>query len=665
MVDLDELKSSANIAELLSAEERAKIASSVIKGYDLDETSRAEWLDLVNKALEIAKQTVEAKNFPFENSANVKYPLITKGAIDYAARTYPELVQNNQVVKPAVVGNDPENQKYKKAQRVCAYMSYQLLHESTCWEDELDTLLHVFPIVGTVFKKTYYNPILKRPVSELCPPDKIIVNYNITSLEEARRITHRISLSTNDIVERIRSGLFRDVDVEELVSSENSNDDIDPQIELLEQHCYLDLDEDGYKEPYIVIVHKPSGELLRVVNRFKEIHRNDKKEVVRINPIHFFTDFHFIRSADGGFYSMGLGTLLYHFNAAINTIVNQLLDAGTLNNSQGGFIGRGLRLKNTDLTLGLGEWKVVDTASGANLAQNIVPLPTKEPSPTLFELLRMLVEAGRDLISNTDILQGKGHTQNVAATTVLALAQQGMTVHNSITKRLYRALDKEFKKIFELNKKHLNNSEYVRVLDDPEANVKADFDIDARDLIPVANPNMASAVQRVNAAQAVMALPTVDAREASIQYLEALQIERSRIEKLMPEPDPNAPPPPDVQKTLAEIKKLQADAQSLMVEAQIASEAQMLESMRLEVQKMEAQVRADESAARIFKMKQDAIQNAAKVELAGAKADAQTRLAEFDQLHKKEKDEIELSLDTVKTMGELHIKANEKSDDNN
>ena len=654
LLSIEKLKSSKNVAELLSEEELGKISIQVLDGYEIDENSRAEWKDLVANAMEIAKQTTETKNHPFTNSSNVKYPLITKAAIDYAARTYPELIQNDRVVKPAVVGNDPDGQKLQKAIRVSKCMSYQLLYDMESWEEGVDKLLHILPIVGTVFKKTYFNPLIQKPVSELCSPDKIVVNYNSQSLEEARRITHIVNFHTNDVIERIRAGLYLDVDISKLCSADGYEDDqYDPTLELLEQHCYLDLDDDGYKEPYIVILHKASGQVLRIVNRFKSVKKNDEGEVSKIEPEHYFTDFHFIRSPDGGFYSMGLGTLLYPFNAALNTLINQLIDSGTLNNNQSGFIGRGLRLKNGEIKLGLGEWKVVDAATGINLQQNIVPLPTKEPSTTLLQLLQMLVETGKDLISNTDAMQGKGQTQNVAATTVLAMVEQGMKVYNAISKRLYKALQKEIIKVFNINKQYLTNKKYQAILDDELADVKTDFDLSTYDIVPVANPAMASDAQRLARAQAIMALPTLDPQAASQYYLESLQLEESVIQKLLPPKDPNAPPPPEVQKLMAEVERTSAEAKAKIVEAQVLSESHLLETAKLNIQRDEALVRADESAARVFKMKQDALHNAAKIELAGAKAEDESQLAQFDRLHQREKDEVDLSIRTIDSLSKL------------
>lgn len=650
MLKLEKLKKAVNIAELLDEQELSRIAQQVVTGYDIDDASRADWKEVVDKAMDIAKQTMESKNTPWPNASNVKYPLITKAAIDFASRTFPEVVQNDRIVKPNVLGMDPDGAKNLRAERVAKFMSYQLLKLSDEWEESLDKSLHILPILGTVFKKVYYNTITGRPCSELCHPEKIVVNYNVQSLDSARRITHVLSFYMNDIIERMRAGIYVDIDPE-ILSVADGNDvaDVDAPIELLEQHCYLDLDDDGYKEPYIVIVHKASGKVLRIVNRFKDVHLNDKKEVVRIDPIHYFVDFHFIKSPDGGFYSVGLGTLLYPLNAAINTLINQLIDSGTLNNNQSGFLGRGLRLKNGEFKLKLGEWRVLDAATGMNIQQNVVPLPTKEPSATLFQLLGLLIDIGKDLSSTNDALQGKQPAQNVAATTILTLVEQGMKVYNAITKRLFRSLKSEFQKIYEIDRQYLDEFDYLNVLDDPSADLLADFENKTMDVLPVADPNMSSDAQRLAKAQALVSLPTVDQYEASKYYLKALQFEDQQIEVLLPKPDPNAPPPPEVQKIGAEIEHLKAQAQSLMMDAQVKIAKPLAEEEKLKVQQAMTQAQIQESAARVMKMKQDAMNNTAKVRLAGAKADQEAALAELDAEHKKEMDQSKLVLEAIDT----------------
>lgn len=652
MPKLEKIIASKNAAELLDEHELAEIGAQVIRGYDIDEESRSDWLETAEKALAIAKQKKESKNHPWPGASNIKFPLITKAAIDYAARTLPQIIQHDKIVKAYVMGEDPDGGKERRGERVANYMSYQLLQENDDWEDGMDKLLQILPVLGTVFKKTYYDLLEGRPVSELCIPDKICVNYEVQSLERARRITHILEFFENDIVERMRSGLYRDLPLDTLINNEEL--DIDAPIEILEQHCYLDLDEDGYKEPYVVTVHAKSGEVLRIVHRVKSIERDGKK-IKRIIPFHYFTDYHFIRSPDGGFYSMGFGTLLLPLNSAINTLINQLVDSGTLNNIQGGFIGRGLRLKNGEFRYKMGEWKVLDAASGTDLQKNIFPMPTKEPSQTLFNLLGALIEVGKDLTANTDMLSGKQAAQNVSQGTVAALIEQGVKIFTAINKRLYRSLKKEYEKLFEINSQFLKDRDYRRALDDPNAKVSSDFNLDDLDIMPVADPNMSSAGQKLVKSQAILNTPGVDPYAAARYQLESLQLSQVEINKLLPPPNPEAPPPPEVVKIMAETERLKAETAKIASEARLKEQMLMLDSMEKQQALKESESRVNESSARVMKMKQDALNSSMKVQIASGKMQHETTMSELDFEHKQEKDRADQVIKASEIRGKLDI----------
>ena len=667
MIKLEKLRKSTNIAELLDEDELAKISQQVISGYEIDKESRAEWEDVIDNAMEIAKQTLEVKNFPWPKASNVKFPLITKGSIDFSSRMLPEIIKNDKVFKTSTVGLDPHGVIARRAKRVQDFMDYQLLKKSDDWEENTDRMLSVLSILGTTFKKVFYDPIEQRPVSQLCLPTKIVVNYNTESLEKARRVTHELTFFTNDIIERIRSGIYLDIDVDKLRMGDGVSEDVyDPPLDLLEQHCYLDLDDDGYKEPYIVVLHKASRQVLRIVNRFDKTVKNKKGEVKRITAKKYFVDYHFLKSPDGGFYSLGYGALLYPLNKSINSIYNQLIDSGTLHNQQSGFIGRGLRIKGGEFRMKLGEWKVLDASSGTNINQNVVPLPTKEPSNVSLQLLNQLIEVGRDLTSTNEALEGKAPAQNVAATTMLTLVEQGMKVYNAITKRIFRSLKKELNLLFEINSKHLTDEEYRNVLNDPRVTVEDDFEVGSFDVIPVADPNMASDAQRNAKAQALMSIPGLNPYETSRYFLESLQLDQNLIDKLLPKPDPNAPPPPEVMKLQAEVEKLKAQAQKDMAEAQDLQNKNQVEMEKLRIAQEESIVRNRESAARIVKMEKDAIHGDMKMELAGGKADHEAKLKELDMLQQRELNEADLSLksmDKITKAYEVSEKAKKEAKD--
>lgn len=666
-MNIEELRDSVNIAEQLEDDQLNKIGSQVVAMYELDYLSLADWRDVLDKAMDIAKQTLDQKNEPWENASNIKYPLITRAGIDFASRTYPEFIQNSRVVKASIIGDDPDGAKAERAFRVSTHMSWQLLKQSASWEDSTDRLLHILPLVGTVFRKTYFDPILKQPVSEFCPPESVVVNYKTTSLEEARRITHVLKVDSNRVLERMRNGTYLDMSLDELRTGDGYEaEDDDATLDLLEQHCFLDLDEDDYKEPYIVVVHRATRKVLRIVARFDSIHRNSKKQITCITPQQYFTDYHFIRSPDGGFYSLGLGSLLLPMNAAINTLFNQLIDSGTLNNRQGGFLGRGLRLKNGEFRSQMGTWHVLDAAAGTNLQQNIVPFPTKEPSAVLFQLLGMLIEGGKDLIAANDLMSGKGQTQNVSPSTVLAMIQQGMKIFQGISKRLYNSFTKEFKKIYKLNRDNISQKDYQNALDDPNADVKADYSSEDYDICPIADPAMTSDAERIIKAEAVRNTPGVDPYQASKFYLESLQIDQAKIKVLLPQPDPNAPPPAEVQKDLAQAALFQAQAQELVGRSQVAVASVQLDAKRLEIDAQDSNTKAQVAAATAYSSANAAAINQAKVDLARAKAEHKAQLDELKLIGQSSKDdtaaklaELDLVQTSILKNKELDIKAKE------
>ena len=642
---IEELVNEVNIAEKLDPEQLSEIGQRAVQGYEIDEDSRSEWREMNEQAMKIAKQTIEKKTHPFPGASNVKFPLITKSAIDFAARTYPEIVQGDRVVNLGVLGTDPEGQKARRAARVSKHMTYQLLQESDEWEEGTDKLLHILPIIGTVFRKVYHDPIQKRVIKELCHPDKIVVNYDVPSLEVARRITHLMPMYANDIVERIRAGIYLDVDVDAMKHAEGYDiEDSDPALEILEQHCYLDLDEDGYAEPYIVTLHNGTKEVLRIVARYdgEGIETNEEGDIQRIKPIQYFVDYHMIKSPDGGFYSLGLGQLLYPINETINTTLNQIIDAGTLSNSQAGFIGRGLRIKGGQLKVRLGEWKVLDAATGTDIKNNIVPLPVREPSTVLFQMLGFLVEAGKDLADIQDTLQGKGPTQNVAATTVLTLVEQGMKVFNAVQKRLRRAFKKEFKRIYHLNRKYLSDKEYKNVVDDPEANVELDYNTTDFDVAPVTDPSAGSDAQRMARAKVLTEIPGLDPYFQTLYMLEAMQIPDAQIKALLPPPNPQEPPPPEMQKVMVEIEKLQADIQA-------NSETRKLKLAELELKQRQTEIMAQEASARISKMDADAAVNFAKLQNVRSKQELETIKEEIRMRFEKDKAAAELAIRAAET----------------
>jgi len=564
-MDIEKILDLLYLAEELPEQERKKIESVVVDGFKSDLESRSEWDTQHELALRLAQQVLESKNHPWPNASNVKYPLMSIAAIQFAARAYPAILPNRSVVRCYVTGDDSSGMKARRGGNIAQHMNYQLFEEMEEWEEDMDKLLHILPVLGVCFKKTYYNVKLGRNVSELVMPGDFVVDYYAKSLEDAVRKTHVIRLTPNEYVEGVRLGKYRDVELampttDEMKDKTGSMNpvlsfDEDDDYIFLEQHRYWDLDGDGYEEPYIVTVHYKSGEMICMQPRYgmDSVNRNDKDEVTYIKPDEYFVKYSFIPAPDGGFYDIGFGRLLGPINETVNTTINQLLDAGTLNNTGGGWLGRGIRMKTGEQRFRLGEWKTVD-APGDDIRKNIVPRPMVEPSTVLFSLLGEMIQAGEKLASIVDPLTGESPGANVPATSTLALIEQGLKVFSGINKRIHRSFKKELKKLYELNKAYLTQEAYYRVLDPVGEGMeqgqemmvsRTDYQDDMSDVQPITDPNAISDAQRLAKVQALM--PFLDDRdfdpmEIKRRYVEALQIPDSQ--KVLRQGE--KPPDPDL-----------------------------------------------------------------------------------------------------------------------
>lgn len=483
------------------AEKLGPLGDKVCRETQIDINSRDKWERRTKAGMELAMQEVENKTYPWPGAANVKYPLMTSAAIQFQARAYPAIVSGKNVVKAQVEGSDPGGKKRAKGDRVAAHMSWQLLTEMPEWEAEVDRMLLALPIEGCAFKKTYFDQAKGRNCSDYVSAMDLIVNHSAKSLEVAPRITHQFPLYPYQIRERINAGVYLDFDWG-TASGTDANNDVDAPHWFYEQHRREDLDGDGYPEPYIVTVHKDSQKVVRIKACFsdKTVIVGNDGAIIRIEPKKYFTKVPFIPNPDGGFYDIGFGWLLSPMNAAVNTVLNQLLDAGHLANTGGGFIGNGLRLTGGTMRFVPGEYKEAD-ATGGSLRENIVPLTFPGPNPVLFELLGLLIEAGREIASVKDVLTGDQPAANTPATTTLALIEQGLKVFTAIYKRIHRALKDEFGKLYELNREHFDLEGYLLFHDMAPDVLSADYQGDPMDIVPVSDPTVVSDMQRLARAE--------------------------------------------------------------------------------------------------------------------------------------------------------------------
>lgn len=560
---------SDNIAEELEDDVLGEIGQKVVREHQIDVDSRSEWLERSKKAMDLAMQVAETKQYPWPKASNVIYPLMTVAAVQFAARAYPSIVSGRNVVKGVVIGSDagvpavdpntgqpplidPQTnqpmwvvkpgEKRILSSKIGDHMSYQLLDEQTEWEEETDKLLHILPIVGCVFRKTYFDPGFGRNMSVMVTASNLVINYWARSMETAPRITEEVHLYPLEITEKERAGVFSKITYTN--SPEGQADDDAPQ-EFLEQHRWLDLDEDDYPEPYVVTVHKASSQVVRIVARYDHdsVRVNPKSgELEKIEPIHYYTKYDFLPNPEGGIYGVGFGQLLRPVNEAVNTTLNMMIDAGHLQVVGGGFIGKQLSMHTGNVRFMPGEYKAVNVA-GATVKENIVPLQFPGPSTVLFQLLGTLIEAGKEISAVKDVLTGEQKNANVPATTTLALIEQGLKTFTAIYKRIHRALKKELAKLYRLNSIYLADEGSGYRKDNEWKDISRKDYLAGNGVEPVSDPSMVSDMQKLARAQFLLGFandPMFNGMEIRKRVLDAALIEKPEellVQQMPPDPE--------------------------------------------------------------------------------------------------------------------------------
>lgn len=569
-ITLADILTGDNLVQLLDDNTLNRIGSNVVRDYEIDRQSCHEWLERYDDALDLAMQVRSPKTFPWAGASNIKYPLLTVAAIQFQARAYPAIVDGANLVKGRVLGPDPDGQKRKRADRIGQHMSWQLLYKMKGWEESTDRLLLMLPIVGCVMRKSYFDPIAGTNCSDMIPANDFIVNYFAKSLDAAPRYTQVLHLYPYEARERIAAKLWRQIPIDPNAAND---DDEDGLIDYYEQHRMIDLDEDGIPEHYVVTctteghvarivpcfdagdvyIEDPSGGKVAVkastLTAEQLQHPDTQINIVRVERQQYFTKYGFIPSPDGAFYDMGFGTLTADISASVDTTINQIHDAATLQNAGGGFIGSGVTMKGGRQARRIGEWTRAEVVGGT-LRDNIVPLPTQGPSAVLFQLLGMLIEAAKQITSVQDVLTGASQGSDASPTTVMAQIEQGLKVMTGILKRIHRAFGTELKILRRLNRDHMDEEEYFQLNDedkpeaqmghngepaeaqqltDPNAGVghigRADYEDDDLDVIPVSDPTIVSDVQKMIRAQALqpyMGNPLVNQKELLRRQFEAL-----------------------------------------------------------------------------------------------------------------------------------------------
>jgi chaperonin GroES len=630
-LDFKTILETDNIAEILSEEMRSSIASKIDTRYKIDLQSRTEKQKQLQDIIRFTLSQSEKRSFPFEGSSNVIFPLISTACVEFAAKCYPEIFKDGNIVKAKVIGNDdgevmkdlegnemrnedgsvatldetglPAIQnvgaKLKRGQRVATVMNYQLNEEIEGFEQDMDALFNALSSLGTMFKKNYYDSNENKICSSLIYPDKLIINDFAPSFEAP--VTQIIEKYPQDVVSSIRSGDYIDFDFDpDAVDSATDTNGLDKNNEkrtsdesqaglilFLEQHTRIDLDNDGYAEPYIAVIHKATNKLVKLIKRFheKDVKKNKKGEIESIKAINFFVRYIFIPSPDGSFYGIGLGHLLFNINSAINSSINQLTDAGTLQNTGGGFISKSLNITGGMKSFRPAEWKMVDSF-GSNIRDAIVSLPVPEPSQTLFVLMQFLVNAGKELGSLRDVLTGE-NAGNIAATTYMGMAEQGQKQFKSVFMRIYNSLRQEIRIFYELNSEYLSQKKYSEILDIKlfeSPSVKEDFSLKGYDIVPVANPENVISMQKFAKAQFLMGFigsPMVDQFLLHKTVFETAGIEN--FDKFIIQPQPQPDP-------VMEVAMAQEETKRLKIQGDMQNEANKFQLDQVKLQKESAKL---------------------------------------------------------------------------
>lgn len=552
----------------LSKDKLTKIGTLVKDEFDRDIQSRAEWMKQGAEWYKLFTGFRDKKTFPWVDCSNVHIPLLGTAILQYHARAYDALFAAREIAK--CYSTDGKKESMDAAKRGSKYLNYQLTQEMEEWEEETDNLLILQPTYGVAVRKTYYDKLLGRITSRLLDVSSFVAPYRCRRLEDASRKTHYFNVSLNEVKKRVKIGIYNE-EAKDLKSTNTDAHTIDfaipdsvdkatgetrpaeteDQVLVLEQHRLLDIDEDGIQEPYIVTVEYDTGLVLSIVERW------DKDPLTGEQiTFEYFTAYPFIPNPES-WCGFGFGALMQGLNESANTILNQLIDSGTLANVLGlsGFINKRSGLKKGQIRAKLGEFVEVD-ANSSDFAKDIFQFKAEAPSTVLFAVLGLLQQYSKEISSVSDSLLGKLPPSDTTATTMLAVMEQGMKVFSVIHKRNHRSFKKELKKIALLNSFHLADQVYFMVQDSASEETQYEFsgkmDFANRiDVVPVSDPSITSRAEKLIKAKTAYEIGTTNpllAQDQEFQYklikklFEANEINDIEIPKPKPQELPDMSP---------------------------------------------------------------------------------------------------------------------------
>jgi len=618
-----------NVAEIIDDKILSKIADELLDTFGQDLDSMSDWINLVENGQELMSQDFNSRSEPWDKAANFKSPIIINAVLQFGDTASQELLRKSDIVKGMVIGLDPEGIKEAQAKRVSTYLNFQVNVKMTEWRVEHDKLLYTLPSTGCMFKKTFFDPQLGRNISDVIFYPNFVVNQSNTTIEDSMAFTEIMQFTENVVIEKKRTGEWVDIDF--IVEDENLKKQAEENGDrFLEQHGWFDLDDDGYKEPYIVTLHEASRSIVKIVPRFmpenvtvsvqdqsmnllefmrlsQEGFQGFPDEVIFITPLNLITKYDFLPDPVGEFLGIGYPHLLAGVTQSINTTTNHLLDAGTLANLPGGYLAKGVRKKLGEDRFRPGEWKGTNVPA-RDFANAFFPLPYGEPSQTLFALNEKMQQEGERTASNADF--SKVLANNAPATTTLALLQKETQSTTSIIRRIYLAMSEEFKKMARLNQLFADPNEYMAVVDDPNANFQTDFDMSQFNLVPVSNPEMSTRIERVKSAEVQMGfLPQIQEAGGQTQivirsFLDALGVEN--IDAIFPQPQPS--------QIEQQNQLLQQQNEAQQFQNNLFDRELIVREADLQRKIAETQSKAAETRAQIVKLQSDVIVNLEKAE---------------------------------------------------
>ena len=504
-----------NLAEYIDDGALQSLAGDLVADIDQDKQSRKEWEKTYVDGLKLLGLQIEERTEPWQGACGVFHPMITEAVVRFQAETITETFPAQGPVRSKILGKDtPENKEI--AANVEEDMNYELTEVMTEYRSEHERMLWSLPATGSAFKKVYYDPNLGRQVSMFIPAEDMLLPYGSTDLDTCYRVTHVMRKTKNEIVKLQQAGFYLDIeltdapkdrtDIQKAKDKETGFNDLnDDRYTIYE--CHVDLNLDGYEDmtededgeeeetgimlPYVVTIIKGSNDILSIRRNWNE------DDDLRLKRQHFV---HYQYIPGFGAYGFGLFHLIGGFAKSATSLMRQLVDAGTLSNLPGGLKTRGLRIKGDDTPIAPGEFRDVDVGSGT-IRDNILPLPYKEPSATLFNLMQTIVDEGRRFAATADMKVSDMSAQAPVGTT-LALLERQLKVMTAVQARVHFALKQEFKLLKNIIRDY-TDADYTYT---PEYGTrkakKADYDL--VDIIPVSDPNAATMSQRVIQYQAVI-----------------------------------------------------------------------------------------------------------------------------------------------------------------